>query len=348
MANDIFISYRREGGHATAKHLYDLLIRDGYTVSFDIDTLRSGDFDTELLKHVDECTDFILILNETVFERSLDPKCDRKRDWVRNELARALEKKKNVIPIMLNGFTDFPDNLPEDIAEVARKNGPKYDEYYFDDFYRKLKTRFLRTPIPHLGPVEQPVDALVHTDGKDVPGFVYEPSKDSSNFQNGRANKMMIFIAAICLLVGLGLYFFREKTPVPSKVVNQTAEELQDTVEGKSDAPQMTATPDKATAKKETLKPQEAKTVREDDPLVTTYNLGWGKYDGPMSDGKPNGFGGTIIVKESYAIDLKKASGETVQVNPGDKIANVKMENGVLRQGEVQFSDGTRRYLSGL
>lgn len=38
MAYDIFISYRRCGGFETAKHLYDLLTKDGYRVSFDIDT----------------------------------------------------------------------------------------------------------------------------------------------------------------------------------------------------------------------------------------------------------------------------------------------------------------------
>ena len=37
---DIFISYRRVGGYETAKHLFDLLSRDGFSVSFDIDTLR--------------------------------------------------------------------------------------------------------------------------------------------------------------------------------------------------------------------------------------------------------------------------------------------------------------------
>ena len=148
MAYDIFISYRRNGGWSTAKHLYDLLIHDGYSVSFDIDTLRNGDFDIELLKRIDECTDFILILNDTAFDRCLDPTFDRKKDWLRNELAYALEKGKNVIPIMLSGFTEFPDNLPDDIARVTRKNGPKYDEYYFDGFYHKLKTRFLDTLTP--------------------------------------------------------------------------------------------------------------------------------------------------------------------------------------------------------
>ena len=63
MKYDIFISYRRIGGFETAKHLYDLLRSDGYKVSFDIDTLRNGDFDVALLKRVEECTDFILIEN---------------------------------------------------------------------------------------------------------------------------------------------------------------------------------------------------------------------------------------------------------------------------------------------
>ena len=46
MKYDVFISYRRDGGYETAKHLYDLLSREGYSVSFDIDTLRNCDFDT--------------------------------------------------------------------------------------------------------------------------------------------------------------------------------------------------------------------------------------------------------------------------------------------------------------
>ena len=139
---DIFLSYRRRGGFETAKHLFDLLTRDGYSVSFDIDTLRSGDFDTALLGRIDQCTDFILILDREAFDRTLDPAFERSKDWLRIELAYALEKGRNIIPVMLSGFTEFPDNLPADIAAVERKNGPKYDQYYFDAFYAKL-LRFL-------------------------------------------------------------------------------------------------------------------------------------------------------------------------------------------------------------
>ncbi len=148
MAYDIFISYRRKGGYETAKHLFDLLSRDGYKVSFDIDTLRNGDFDVELLKRVEECTDFVLILNEGAFNRTVDPYFDPQKDWLRQELAHALKLGKNIIPIMLNGFTEFPDNLPADVARVQKKNGPKYDQYYFDGFYNKLVDVFLETPKP--------------------------------------------------------------------------------------------------------------------------------------------------------------------------------------------------------
>ena len=140
---DIFISYRHEGGYDTAKHLNDLLIRDGYKVSFDIDTLRSGNFDTQLLSRIDQCKDFVLIVDQHAFDRTLDPNFDPKKDWLRSELAYALKRNKNVIPIFLAGVNGFPDNLPSDIAGVIMKNGPEYNRYHFNAFYEDLKKRFL-------------------------------------------------------------------------------------------------------------------------------------------------------------------------------------------------------------
>ncbi len=143
MIYDVFISYRREGGYETAKHLYDLLTHDGYNVSFDIDTLRSGDFDTELLKRIDGCKDFLLIVSKNAFERTLDKTYPKNKDWLRCELSYALTKNKNIIPVFLTGVNGFPDNLPEDISKVISKNGPLYNRYYFDDFYRRLKRDFI-------------------------------------------------------------------------------------------------------------------------------------------------------------------------------------------------------------
>ena len=134
----VFISYRRIGGFETAKHLYDLLRIDGYTISFDIDTLREGDFDTQLLSRIEECEDFILIVDPHCFDRTLDPKFNPNNDWLRQELAHALKLNKNILPVLLAGAS-FPDGLPDDIKQISKKHGPKYDIEYFDSFYAKLK-----------------------------------------------------------------------------------------------------------------------------------------------------------------------------------------------------------------
>ncbi len=70
---DIFISYRRVGGFATANHIYDKLTQDGYAVSFDTHNLREGDFDTKLLERIDQCDDFILIVDKHTFDQTLVP-----------------------------------------------------------------------------------------------------------------------------------------------------------------------------------------------------------------------------------------------------------------------------------
>lgn len=121
------------------------MVRDGYNVSFDIDTLRNGDFDTQLLSRIDQCKDFILIVDEHAFDRTIDPNFDPKKDWLRCELAYALKKNKNIIPVFLAGVNGFPKSLPSDVAGVSKKNGPEYNRYYFNDFYRVLKKRFIHS-----------------------------------------------------------------------------------------------------------------------------------------------------------------------------------------------------------
>ena len=113
MANyDVFISYRRSGGEYTAKILRDRLEDMGYRVFFDVESLRSGYFNTKLYSVIDECRDFLLILSPGALDRCANPD-----DWVRLEVERALAQEKNIIPIMLRGF-DFPQQLPESLEHL--------------------------------------------------------------------------------------------------------------------------------------------------------------------------------------------------------------------------------------
>ena len=143
MKYDVFLSYRRKGGFETAKHLFDLLTKDGYKVCLDLDTLREGDFDKALLSRIDECQDFIIIIDSNAFERCVNSDYDPKNDWLRQELAYALKQGKNIIPVLLSGAS-FPDNLPPDISQIAYKHGPSYSLEYYDSFYGKLK-EFMHT-----------------------------------------------------------------------------------------------------------------------------------------------------------------------------------------------------------
>jgi hypothetical protein len=139
---EIFISYRRKGGYDTAKLLYDKLRMDGYSVSFDIETLEKGNFDYELEKRVAGCKDFLLILNPGIFDRFANQDYDPEDDWVRREIACALNQNKNIVPLVLEGF-DYPKILPDDIKGVTRKNSIDLNPKHFEDAYSRMKRVFL-------------------------------------------------------------------------------------------------------------------------------------------------------------------------------------------------------------
>ena len=155
---DVFISYRREDGWESAKHLRDILVAKGYSVFFDIDSLKSGNFNDALLDVIKNCKDFIIILSP----RSLD-RCVNKGDWVRKELGYALKEKKNVIPVMYNKFS-FPESLPEDIESVRHINGIHVYMEVFDAIVGKIIT-FMeskpRTPKKQVGRIVAVIAAIL-------------------------------------------------------------------------------------------------------------------------------------------------------------------------------------------
>lgn len=131
---DIFISYRRKGGEFLAHSLYDKLCSDHYSVFLDTESLHSGKFNAQLLQVIDQCTYVIVILSPHALDRSLK----NEDDWVRKEIAYALEKSKTIIPLFLEDF-ELPEQLPHDISELKNYHGLKVRGDYLDAFYEKLK-----------------------------------------------------------------------------------------------------------------------------------------------------------------------------------------------------------------
>lgn len=83
---DIFISYRRNS-YDSANLIATRLRAAGYTVFFDLESMRSGKFKEQLYNVIDNCTDFILVLPPNALDR-----CVNEDDWVRLEKFRAMDK----------------------------------------------------------------------------------------------------------------------------------------------------------------------------------------------------------------------------------------------------------------
>ncbi len=136
----VFISYRREGASELGQLLYTRLLQDGYEPFFDVEDLRSGKFNEQLYNRIEECESVLLLLPPNALDRR-----DTGEDWVRMEIAHALKCNKNIIPVLMRGF-QWPDILPEDIANVRYCHGVTANMEYFDAVYSKLKNLLKITP----------------------------------------------------------------------------------------------------------------------------------------------------------------------------------------------------------
>ena len=132
---DIFISYRRKGGDVTARSIYDRLTMMGYRVSYDIETLRSGKFNTQLYRRIEECKDVIAIMSADAFEL----RDNIEDDWFRLEIAHAVKHGKNIVPVFLRDFKmPAAGSLPKDIADVVEFQGVTHTAEHFDSVLNKL------------------------------------------------------------------------------------------------------------------------------------------------------------------------------------------------------------------
>lgn len=177
---DIFISYRRKETADKAEHLFTLFEHDGYKgrVSFDRENL-DGRFDIEILKRLDNCKDFIVILSPdtlsalrwedtgwyhrlaccTIDEFPLIEmemkKAGGKLDFVRLEIARALAKGKHIIPVVpINSLTYNFDNLklPDDICLLTKQHAERYQDtkdFLFKDILPRIVKRLKSRPQKH-------------------------------------------------------------------------------------------------------------------------------------------------------------------------------------------------------
>ena len=129
---DVFISYRRDGGYAIARLLYEYFQNVGISAFLDLEELRSGPFNVHLYQAIEKCENFVLVLPRNALDR-----CVAEDDWLRLEIEHAIKEKKNIIPLMVKDFT-FPKELPPSLQVLPFFNGVQISREYFDASMKKL------------------------------------------------------------------------------------------------------------------------------------------------------------------------------------------------------------------
>ena len=100
----VFVSYRR-ADEPWALAVFADLTQHGYDVFIDYDGVASANFEAVILENIRARAHFLVLLTPTALERCRDP-----NDWMRREIEAALESRRNIVPVMLDGFKfDAPD-----------------------------------------------------------------------------------------------------------------------------------------------------------------------------------------------------------------------------------------------
>ncbi|XP_061163443.1 NAD(+) hydrolase sarm1-like isoform X2 [Saccostrea echinata] len=141
---DVFISYRRVNGSQLASLLKVHLQLRGFSVFLDIEKLKAGKFDENLLNSVRLAKNFILVLTPNALDRCMED--DEQNDWVHKEIVAAMENGCNIIPLLDNFHWPPSEKLPQDMRQITFFNGIRWIHDYQDACVDKLE-KFLRGEI---------------------------------------------------------------------------------------------------------------------------------------------------------------------------------------------------------
>jgi formylglycine-generating enzyme required for sulfatase activity len=212
----IFISYRRQDAEGQARALSIELARyvGEDSVFLDVDSIALGrDFRQALHERLENCEAFLALIGpgwldarDGAGERRLDDP----DDYLRQEVAAALVRNIPVTPVLVQGATmPAPDRLPEDVKELAFRNGFELSHTRWHSDVRELAHR-LGLDGARVAPVE--------AQAKAAPAQPAPPPSDSTGWLTRRRALAASAIAAAA--AGLGVvapsvlrWLFRPQKP---------------------------------------------------------------------------------------------------------------------------------------
>lgn len=146
----VFISYRRTN-FPWALAIFQDLTQHGYDVFFDFTGLGGGDFESVILENIRARAHFLVLLTPSALDRCAEP-----GDWLRREIEAAVDDKRNIVPLMLEGF-DFgtlsiATQLTGKLAVLKKYNALSIPPAFFFDAMDRLRNNYMNVAldtIPH-------------------------------------------------------------------------------------------------------------------------------------------------------------------------------------------------------
>jgi tetratricopeptide (TPR) repeat protein len=138
----VFISYRREPDIWPAQMIRDHLVAHGWDVFLDTASINSGRFETVILNEIGARGHFLVIVSAAWLVSASEP-----TNWCHRELERAIEFKKNIVPVLINGFAFGSEKYDRPaLAALAQLNSLTLHPDYFEEGMQRVRERFLTQP----------------------------------------------------------------------------------------------------------------------------------------------------------------------------------------------------------
>lgn len=153
----VFICYRR-ANYYTALSVYKELEKHGYDVFLDYRSINSGDWREVIRAEIAARAHFLIILTPSALERCINPD-----DVMRMEIERAIELKRNIVPLMFDGFnfSDAEKYLSPRMNVLPSYNGQNVPDEFFDEAMLKVRKKIDIALEMILHPVMPQIAALV-------------------------------------------------------------------------------------------------------------------------------------------------------------------------------------------
>lgn len=160
----VFISYRRTDG-AWALIVHRWLKSDGYDVFIDHKAMGSGSFEAKISDEIRSRAHFLVVLSPNALER-----CSEAEDVFRREIETAIQSRRNLVSIFVDGFAfdkAARPKLPAALEVLPGYNGWPIEARTFEFDMTQLAGRFLNVDF----------DDVVHPASNYVPRASDEPQR---------------------------------------------------------------------------------------------------------------------------------------------------------------------------